>query len=111
MHQGSEEFRGENHFVPQMYLRGFARPDGKIYTYRTLVSHQNVPIWDAKSARGLAKRAHLYTSRIDGEDSDGFERWLAREFESPAADALTKAISDSKMTPTDWRNPSISLIR
>ena len=40
----SAEFREDNHFLPQMYLKGFARPDGKVYTYRTLVSHPKVPM-------------------------------------------------------------------
>jgi hypothetical protein len=85
-----------------MYLKGFARADGKVYTYRILVSHPNVPVWVPKSTKAIAKHAHLYTSSIGGVDSDRFEKWLDQEFEAPAAESLNKATSDAKMKTGDW---------
>ena len=38
-----------------------------------------------------------------GEDTDEMERWLEREFDQPAAEALRKAISDDQLTSEDWK--------
>lgn len=96
------EFHRDNHYVPCVYLRGFATPDGRIWTYRTLVSHPKVPLWKLSSIRGVAYHSHLYTRIVAGRETDEIERWLDREFEAPAQEALQKAISDERLKPDDW---------
>jgi len=60
-------------------------------------------MWKKRSTRGVAYHQHLYTRLIAGRESDEIERWLDKEFETPAAEALDKATSDSRLTPEDWR--------
>ena len=72
--------------------------------YRTLVPHQNVPVWKEASRKGIAYHTHLYTKIISGNESDHFENWFEKEFETPAKHSIEKAISDNKLSPDDWRN-------
>lgn len=92
----------KNHYVPECYLKRWCNRDGKVYVYRTLVAHQNVPNWKPQSASSIAYQKHFYTRMICGSESDEVEVWLSREFESPANDALDKATSDKKLTKSDW---------
>lgn len=96
------EFRRNNHYLSQGYLKRWAFSDGKLWAFRTLVSHPDVPFWKPVSPRGTAYHAHLYTRIAAGRETDDFERWLAQEFEAPAEEALRKATSDARMTPDDW---------
>jgi hypothetical protein len=95
--------RSDNHFVPRVYLKRWSTQEQKIWTYRTLVSHPKVPLWREQSTKGVASHSHLYTQVLAGEESDQIERWLDREFETPAEEALDKATSDKRLTPDDWR--------
>lgn len=96
------EFRRDNHFVPKLYLKNWS-PDGqKIWGYRTLVSRDNIPHWKLHSIRGIAYHENLYTRFYNGTETDEFELWLEREFETPAESAIQKATSDRKLTADDW---------
>ncbi len=95
-------FREKNHYVPCMYLRGFAGPDERIYSYRTLVSDPGVPLWKPSSASGVGYHTHLYTAIIAGAQTDEFEKWLGLEVETPAAEPLRIATSEGNLTPQDW---------
>lgn len=53
------EFRESNHFLPQMYQKRFAAPNGKPWRYRFLVEHQNVPVWDQLPLKKAASHRHL----------------------------------------------------
>ena len=96
--------RESHHFVPRMYLKHFAGADGRLLTYRTLVSDPRVPLWKSSSLRGVALHAHLYTRIVTGEETDEVERWFDREFEAPAEDALQRAVSvpGARLSPGDW---------
>jgi hypothetical protein len=96
-------FHRDNHFVPQMYLRGWSSSPGKVWTYRSLVSNPRVPLWKESSIRGVAFHQHLYTRLAAGGETDELERWFDREFEAPAQEALSKATSDQRLTPADWK--------
>ncbi|MEA2692214.1 MAG: hypothetical protein QOJ16_1601 [Acidobacteriota bacterium] len=96
-------FHRNNHYVPRLYLKHWATTQRRIQTYRTLVSDPRVPLWRDHSIEGVAFHAHLYTQTIAGKETDDIERWLDSEFEAPAEEALHKAISDKRLTPTDWR--------
>jgi hypothetical protein len=92
-----------NHYVPCEYLKRWASSDKRIYTYRILVSHPQVPLWEKRSPRGVAKLSHLYTRIVAGREIDDIENWLNQEFESPAEEALHKVTSDRRLTPDDWK--------
>jgi len=92
----------KNHYVPECYLKRWESSSKKIYVYRTLVNHQNVPIWRPHSVSAIAYQKHLYTRVIAGGESDEIETWLDREFESPANAILEKVTSDSRLSPNDW---------
>lgn len=92
----------KNHYVPECYLKRWANSTGRVWVYRTLVSHPNVPTWRHHSVPAIAYQRHLYTQILSGSASDSIESWLAQEFESPANEILEKAISESRLTSQDW---------
>jgi hypothetical protein len=71
--------------------------------YSILVSHEKIPLWKKSSIQGIAYHTHLYTRIVDGRESDGVERWLEREYETPAEEILQKVTSNARLTPSDWR--------
>lgn len=97
-----KEIRRNNHFVPKLYLKQWAQ-NGRMPTYRLLVSHEAVPEWSDLSLSNIAFREHLYTYAIAKEETDEFEHWLAEEFENPAVDAIDRVVRDQRLTPEHWR--------
>lgn len=98
-----DAFRRDHHFVSRVYLRRWASSHSqKTWVYRTLVSAERVPKWVEKFIRGVAYHSHLYTSLIAGQESDQMERWLAEEFEAPAAEALEQVTNEGRLRPDDW---------
>jgi hypothetical protein len=97
-----EPFRAENHFLPRLYLRGFADAAGQVAVYRTLVSHSTVRTWESSPTKSIGRIRHLYSLVNNGELSDELETWLARDFEDPAGPALSKALSDERLDVEDW---------
>ena len=96
-------FHRHNHFVPQMYLKRWSVDGHKIFGYRTLVSHQNIPLWNTYSIKGVAFQPHLYTRLSAEGETDEVERWLERDFETPAEEAIKKVVSDQKLSYEDWQ--------
>ena len=95
----------DNHFVSQGYLRNWASDDKSIYSYRVLVSHVDVPEWTLRSIATTAFQRDLYTTvAASGKESDSLERWLAREIEDPALEAIGRAISGKRLHPIDWHH-------
>jgi hypothetical protein len=97
------QLRVKNHFVPECYLKRWKTVDEKIFTYRLLVRHSRVFSWKKHSVSSVAYHKHLYTQYISGKETDELERWLDKEYESPASSALEKAILDKPLSPEDWR--------
>jgi hypothetical protein len=98
-----KQFSRDNHYVPQSYLKRWRSEDGRVWTYRVLVSNFNVPKWKAYSTKGIAYHSHLYT-RIDaGGQTDEIEQWMDREYEGPSEPIIKKVIAESRMTPSDWK--------
>ncbi len=97
------DFRRNNHYVPCEYLKHWQSSAGRVWIYRLLVPHKEVPLWNEKSIRGIAYHTHLYTRFAVGGQTDEIERWFDREYETPAADVLQKVISNARFTPSDWR--------
>ena len=95
--------RRRNHYVPELYLKNFADANGKVWAYRLLVEHSNVPIWRPHSPAGIAYHSHLYTKSAAGAESDEIEQWFEREFETPAEEAIARATNDDRLMPAHWR--------
>jgi Protein of unknown function (DUF4238) len=93
----------DNHYVSRGYLKRWVSSDKRLYTYRLLVSHPEVPLWKKSSPRGVAKLSHLYTRIVAGHETDDIERWLNQDFESPAEEALHKVTENRRLTPEDWK--------
>lgn len=74
-----------------------------MWVYRILVSHENVPLWNEKSIRGIAYHTHLYSRLAVGGETDEIERWFECAYETPAADVLKKVTSSARLTPSDWK--------
>lgn len=98
----AESIRRASHYVSRGYLRAWTSADGRLWTYRTLVSHGAVPVWRQSSPKGVAYHTHLYTRIVAGRETDDFEKWLDSEIETPAAQPLQKATSGGRLTPDDW---------
>ena len=91
----------DNHYVPQLYLKQWA-VDEQICTHSLLVAHDNVRPWKSHSPKSIAFHQHLYTSVVNGQESDELERWLGSEFEAPAEDPISRATRDGRLSPDDW---------
>ncbi len=98
----STQIHAKNHFVPKSYLKQWVTDNGKLFVYKTLVSHRDVPLWKPKAPKEICKIKHFYTDTSNGYESDDLERWLDREFENPASKVIEKVISDSRMDINDW---------
>jgi hypothetical protein len=95
------QFCKENHYVPKLYLKQWSK-EGKISTYRLLVPSASYPLWIDQRLKGIAYQSHLYTSVAGLGASDEIEKWLGREFESPAQEAISLAINNQRMSPEHW---------
>jgi hypothetical protein len=98
------QFHRDNHYVPCVYLKGFASSKERVFGYRTLVPRREIPPWRERPIKGVGHLLHLYTRIAAGRETDEIERWLDRDFETPAAEPIQKATSDSRLTPEDWRH-------
>jgi len=97
-----QEFHQNNHYVSQSYLKRWSIDGHRVYGYRILVSHKNVPPWKLHSIRSVAYHTHLYTKMSKTGESDEFERWIADKFETPAEDSINKAITGQRLSQEDW---------
>lgn len=97
------QFTRRNHFVPQAYLRRWAGAQGKVWCYRLLVSDAGVLPWKLHSVRSIGFHEHLYTTVLAGRETDQFEAWIEREFETPGQRAIAKVVSERRLTPEDWK--------
>lgn len=98
------EITRESHYVPQATLRRWSDDGVHVHAYRLLVSHQNVPEWQAHALRSLTKQRDLYTTFEGDQEGDDFEQFIAREIEEPGQAAIEKLLTNGKMKPTDWHS-------
>jgi hypothetical protein len=96
------ELHINNHFVPECYLKCWEDQNREIHVYRLLVTHNNVPVWQTKPRSAIAYQKHLYTQVVAGNESDDFEKWLDKKYETPATQVLEKVILEKRLTPEDW---------
>ena len=92
-----------NHFVPQLYLKHFALPDGKIHHHRLLVSRESVKPWKSSHVAGTGYQSDLYTRLVAGQETDDIERWLGRDFETPAEKPLQQVVEEGRLMKDDYR--------
>ncbi|QBL44825.1 DUF4238 domain-containing protein [Stenotrophomonas maltophilia] len=90
-----------NHYVPKLYLKQWSA-SGLIPTYRLLVPNEACPLWKPHSLKGIAYHQHLYTYVTGDATTDEFERWLDREFESPAEEAIDRVVREDRLTSEHW---------
>lgn len=98
-----DKFRENHHYVPKSYLNNWCNSNNKLLRYSLLVQREDHPLWKPSTPRSIGKHRHLYTSLINGNESDAIERWFDSEFESPAAVPIKKAITGNKLSPSDWK--------
>lgn len=96
------ELARDNHFVPQAYLRRWADHDARVWTYSTLVPHDDAPRWKLKAVKGVAYRRDLYTQLVGGQDTDEFEKWIEADFETPGLRAIDRAVEGQILRRRDW---------
>ncbi len=97
------ELARNNHTIPQDYLRQWSMDGRCVFARRLLVPAPTYPEWEPKPISSLTVYRDLYTSVGRGEESDAIERWLNREFETPAADALDRVFRDVALEAEDHR--------
>ncbi|MCA9401949.1 MAG: hypothetical protein KC713_09995 [Candidatus Omnitrophica bacterium] len=66
------------------------------------MSHEKLPEWERKSIEYVAYHENLYTTIKDGQESDAFENWIWREFETPGISSLNKLVYGQKLSHLDW---------
>ena len=99
-----QQITHDNHYVPQLYLKQWSDDGIHVWSYRILVSHDNVPEWAYRPIRGIAYQRDLYTSVINGKEVDDFENWLEEEFEKPAQKSIRKILKDNQLSALDWEH-------
>lgn len=82
--------RKKNHYVSKSYLKPWSDENNQLLSYRILVSHNEVPLWQKNSIKSVAYHKHLYTLIDEEVDSDKIERWMDQKIETPAQKALDK---------------------
>lgn len=97
------KIKRDNHFVPRMYLKSWST-DGQVEVYRTLVQHENVPLWKSFYLNGIGYLKNLYVNTKDGVECDILEVWFDQEYEAPAEKSIAKVIANEKLNPTDYKN-------
>lgn len=95
------KLKRHNHYLPEMYLEKWAN-DNKLFEYRLLVSHEEVPIWVEKSIGSVASQDNLYIHMKSGVEYDDIEVFFDTEFESPAKEPLDKACTTGKLSAEEW---------
>lgn len=96
------EFRKDNHYLSQGYLKRWESSPKKVFVYHRLVSHQNVPFWNEQSIAKTAYQEYLYALRSNGVESDEIEHRFAEQFEFPAEACIEKVVNEDRLTSDDW---------
>ena len=58
-----------NHYLPEMYLKNWTSNGNNVWMYRRLVSHKDVPWWEAVSIDKTAYTYRLYHYTQDDKAS------------------------------------------
>src|SRR6185295_615598 len=78
------------HYVPQATLRRWSENGSHVYAYDILVPHANVPDWQRRGIKRVARQGDLYTT-LEGA-------------EEPGQEAIEKLLNKQRMSPLDWKS-------
>ena len=92
----------DNHFLSKMYLNAWKNQNGKIYVAEFLVPTEKVPFWKEKSISSICKYNSMFVRLNNGEEIDDIENWFNEKYETPAKNALERAINDERLSTHDW---------
>jgi len=92
------------HYVPQATLRRWSENGSHIYAYDILVSHANVPDWQRRGIKRVARHVDLYTTLEGAEETDRVEKQITRMYEEPGQEAIEKLLNKQRMSPLDWKS-------
>lgn len=96
------QFARNNHYIPQFYLRQWANQEQKVWEYKLLVSHDNVPCWQLVSLKdSTAWQRDLYTGFVKDNETDEVEHWYDYEIENPAQITFEKISNNEKLNKLD----------
>lgn len=95
-----ENITRKNHYVPQMYLEGWAT-NNNVWRYELIVPDERSPLWKCKSIEYTGVQTDFYTRRSNGVDDDEWEKWFG-SFETKAAEPLRKARKGRHLDAADW---------
>lgn len=98
----SQNITKDNHYVPQLYLRNWSADGTKLCVYQTLVPDRRVRLWVYRSIEYSAFHQHLYTTSVNGEPRDEYERWFNSTFETPAQPVIEKVINGNHLNQKDY---------
>lgn len=92
-----EQLTHANHYVPQFYLKNWSQDGISIFVYSLLVPDSRLKYWKYGKIRSTAVWNDFYT-RIEGKrETDDFEKWFNREFETPVKRAFEKLLSGNQI--------------
>ncbi|WP_181318372.1 DUF4238 domain-containing protein [Photobacterium kishitanii] len=92
-----------NHFLPQMYLKNWCNEQGKVFQYRKVVQHENVPVWKDYYPAAIGYSQYLYVNTKNGCPDDILENWFDTNYEFPAKNSIEKVIRNEKLTKHDYK--------
>lgn len=98
-----QDITRDSHYVPRRTLRRWAADGRHVLAYRTLVPHEDFPIWSRYAIKSFGTERDLYTAVEGGDEADSVEKWLTREYEEPGQDAIERLIERRRMVPDDWK--------
>ncbi len=96
------QFKRDNHYIPQFYLKQWGNSEKKVWEYRLLVSHDEVPLWQLSSIKGsLGWHKDLYTGIENDAETDEIENWYEKVIENPAKHAIECVACNNKLEKDD----------
>lgn len=86
-----------NHYVPQFYLKNWSLDGKQVYVYSILVSDARIPYWILRNIKSTAVWNDFYT-RAEGEkETDDFEKWFDKEFETPVKKIFDNVLNNHEL--------------
>ncbi len=101
--EASLSVKKDNHFLPQMYLKNWCNEQDKVFQYRKVVQHENVPIWKDYHPSAIGYSQYLYVNTQNGNPDDVLENWFDSNYEFPAKNSIDRVIRNEKLSRDDYK--------
>lgn len=101
--EASLSVKKDNHFLPEMYLKNWCNEQGKVFHYRKVVQHENVPLWKDYYPSAIGYHKYLYVNTQNGSPDDILENWFDSKYEFPASKSIEKVLRNEKLTRNDYK--------